>query len=216
MPSEDAGLKSAPTEWRAKHVYAMAIICLLVGGGLGYLFRGSESAAPPVQASTSVVPPESSPARMPTLDQMKQMADSKAQLLLDKLKTEPGNADLMVEIAKVYRATHQFKTAVEYYEKSLAIKPANVSVRTEMASCLYYSGDIDGALKQLERSIKDDPKNANALFNMGMIKLDGKKDSAGAVAAWRELLKTNPKLDPAKKAEVEKLIADAVKSGNKG
>jgi len=62
-------------------------------------------------------------------------------------------------------------------------------------------------LAQLQQSLTYEPKDANALFNLGMIRWKGKNDPAGAVAAWQELLKTNPKLG--RKPIVEQMIAEA-------
>jgi cytochrome c-type biogenesis protein CcmH/NrfG len=76
-----------------------------------------------------------------------------------------------------------------------------------LLSSTYYGGDVDGALAQLEQSLKYEPKDANSLFNLGMIRWKGKNDPAGAVAAWQELLKSNPKLD--RKRIVEQMIAEA-------
>jgi cytochrome c-type biogenesis protein CcmH/NrfG len=76
-----------------------------------------------------------------------------------------------------------------------------------MASCLYYDGNVDGALALLQESLKQNPADANSLFNLGMIRWKGKKDASGAIAAWKELLKTNPHLD--KKPVVERMIAEA-------
>jgi cytochrome c-type biogenesis protein CcmH/NrfG len=144
----------------------------------------------------------------PTLDQMKQMADQKAAPLLAQLKNDPRNADLLINLGNIYFSTHQFKTAADYYGKSLEVKPKNIAIRTQMASCLYYLGDADGSLQQLTQATTDDPKDANSLFNLGMIRWKAKKDSKGALAAWAQLLKTNPELDPSKKAQVQKLMAD--------
>ena len=91
--------------------------------------------------------------------------------------------------------------------------PKNVPIRTEMSSCLYYNGDVDGAISQLQQALHDDPKDANSLFNLGMIKWQGKQDSKGAVAAWQQLLKSNPQLSPERKATVEKLMADVQMQG---
>jgi cytochrome c-type biogenesis protein CcmH/NrfG len=41
-----------------------------------------------------------------------------------------------------------------------------------------------------------------------MIRWQGKADSEGALAAWQQLLKTNPQLSTDRKATVEKLMAD--------
>ena len=53
---------------------------------------------------------------------------------------------------------------------------------------------MDGAISQLQTALQYDPKDANSLFNLGMIKWQGKQDGKGALAAWRELLKSNPQL----------------------
>jgi cytochrome c-type biogenesis protein CcmH/NrfG len=83
-----------------------------------------------------------------------------------------------------------------------------VAIRTELASCLYYTGDIDGALAQLHQGLETDPKDSNSLFNLGMIEWREKKNAAGALAAWNQLLKANPSLAVDKKSQVQKLIAE--------
>ena len=60
---------------------------------------------------------------------------------------------------------------------------------------------------QLQQSLKYEPRDANSLFNLGMIRWKGKNDPTGAIAAWQELLKTNPKLD--RRPVVEQMIAEA-------
>lgn len=216
MPNEAVEQAAGRPVWLAHQVYAMAAVCLLAGLAIGYLFRGSQSPATQVTETTdSATPGGAMGGQMPTLEQLKHMAEVRARPLLDKLKSNGDDAQLLAEIGNVYRSAHQFKDAAEYYEKSLHIRPKNVAIRTEMASCLYYTGDVNGALSQLEQSLRDDPKNANALFNLGVIKWDAKKDGPGAVSAWRELLKSNPALDADKKTAVEKMIAEATKSGNR-
>ena len=144
---------------------------------------------------------------------MKRMADKQAEPLLAKLKTDPNNADLLNQIGTIYRMTHQFEVAASYYQKSLDINPKNVGPRTDLASCLYYQGDVDGAVAQLEKSLTYDPKHAGALLNLGLIRWQGKKDATGAVAAWKTLLKYHP--DFKDKASVEKLIAEVQTNAGK-
>jgi cytochrome c-type biogenesis protein CcmH/NrfG len=207
--------KATPTvssAWQVRQVYAMAAISLVVGLAIGYLFRGSQSPArPPVAAVTQ---PSAPPAgmggagQMPSLEQMKQMADNKAAPLLEKLKADPTNVDLLVKIGGLYQATHQFKEAAVYYDKALQVNPKDVSARTQLASTLYYQGNVDGALSELQKSLSYDPKDANSLYNLGIMKLQGKNDVKGALAAWQLLLTSNPQLSPDRKAAVQKLIAD--------
>jgi cytochrome c-type biogenesis protein CcmH/NrfG len=196
----------------AKQVYGIAAACLLLGLFVGYFLLGSRpnpSVAPTQPPGNIAHPSSASSGGHPklTLEQMKQMADVQASTLIEKSKSDSKNAALLVQIARIYQASHQFNEAANYFEKALKIDPKNVSARTEMSSCLYYSGDVDGALTQLNQSLKYNPKDANSLFNLGMIKYRGKKDPAGAIAAWQRLLKTNPNLD--RKPIVEQMIAEA-------
>jgi len=209
MPTTEAGQTQ---NWKTAQVYTMAAVCLVIGLVLGYLFRGSETAKSPDArgAAASTAPASSSPAaHMPTLEDMKHMADTKAEPLLAKLKTDPKNADLLNQLGTIYKSTHQFQQAAGYYQKAIDADPKNVPARTDLASCLFYQGDADGALQQLQQALALDPKDANSLFNLGIIRLQAKNDPNGAVEAWRKLLKLNPTLPQEKKDTVEKLIAEA-------
>jgi cytochrome c-type biogenesis protein CcmH/NrfG len=207
---------ASEARWKPIQVYSMAGTCLLLGLLLGYLFRssGSPGSSPqPATAQPAFVHPASAGASngtvqsMPTLEQMQEMANEQAAPLLAKLKGDPTNVGLLNQIGTIYRSTHQFKEGAAYYEKALQVEPNNVAARTDMASCLFYQGDVDGALEQLQRALHYDPKDANSLFDLGMIRWQGKNDAKGAVAAWEQLLKSNPTLPEARRAEVKKLIA---------
>jgi cytochrome c-type biogenesis protein CcmH/NrfG len=207
--------QSAPTSpssgLPAVRVYPLAAAALLIGLGLGYFGIGSRIAsnsprvAPPAAKATM---PAGHP--MPTMEQMKAMADAKVAPLLEKQKSDPNNAALLNQIAGTYDATHQFKEASEYFRKSLELNPNDNSVRTALASDLYYSGDAENALAELQKVLKKDPKDVNALFNLGMIRFKSKNDAAGAVAVWQQLLKAHPDLD--RRPIVEKMIAEAQQS----
>jgi len=220
MPNEPTTQPTAGSVWQAKQVYAMAVICLVVGLAIGYLFRGSQSPAapaPPAANSQANAQPSAPPGgmagQMPTLEQMKQIADKKAAPLLEKLKGDPNNTDLLIQAGNVYLSTHQFKEAAGYFDRVLQVEPKNVAVRTQMASCMYYNGDVDGAISQLQQSLHYDPKDANSLFDLGMIKWQGKHDSKGAVVAWQQLLKSNPQLSADRKANLQKLMAQVQMQG---
>jgi cytochrome c-type biogenesis protein CcmH/NrfG len=218
MSTESNAVKSAGN-WQGKHVYLMAVSCLVVGLGVGYLIRGSQSPVEkkPAETATAEAPPETSgggtAGAAPTMEQMQHMGQKSAEPLLEKLKADPNNPDLLNQVGTIYRKTHQFKEAAGYYEKALELQPKNAAIRTDLASCLYYTGDVEGAIAQLDQSIKDDPKFAGALYNLGMIKWKGKKDSAGAVEAWQKLLKLTS--DPKQQETVKHLISQ-VQSSEKG
>jgi Tfp pilus assembly protein PilF len=192
----------------------MAAVCFVIGILVGFLLKGSSANPARVGASTAqptaaapLTAAAGSEQRTPSLEQMKQMADRRAAPVLEKLKSDPNNAALLIAVADIYKATHQFSSAAEYYRQSLEIDPKNVGVRTDMASCLYYTGDVDGALAQLNKSLTYDPKHAGTLMNIGVIRWKGKNDVPGAIAAWKKLLALNP--DFPQRDRVEHFIVEA-------
>jgi cytochrome c-type biogenesis protein CcmH/NrfG len=217
MPTDKA---KATTTWTSTQAYAIACICLLMGIAVGYLVRGAGQSAAPVQAQAGeAVPPADAAAmqQQPTPEQMKRMADKKAEPLLAQLQSDPNNPQLLAEIGNLYYDTQNYPDAIGYYQKSLALKE-DPNVRTDMGTAYYYSGDADTGLAQFSRTLKEFPNFENALFNTGMVKFQAKMDVNGAIAAWEQMLKANP--GSPRRAEIEKLIANArqhasVKPGQK-
>ena len=195
----------------ASHVYAMAIICLAAGLGVGYLLRSSQIAAPAQQRMALNSPHTSMPPGHPhSLEELKQISDRQAAPILDKLKSNPNDTALLTQLAALYHSTHRFSEAATYYRRAVDLDASNVGFRTKFAVSLYRNGDIDSAIEQLNRALADNARDPNALFNLGMIRLQGKGDSKGALAAWRQLLKSNPDLSADRKQAVMKAMADAL------
>ena len=207
-------LESAAGEFLGfRQVYGIAAMCLLVGLGIGYLSRGLQRATPvAVHVASSAPGAQIARARVPTLEDMKHAADQQAAPLLEKLKANPKDSSLLAQVAAVYHGSHQFKDAAGYYDKAVQADPKNVGLRNSLAFSLYRSGDVDGAIAQLNEGLRYDPRDANSLFNLGMIRLQGKNDGKGALAAWQKLLRSNPQLSADRKAQVQKLMADVLTS----
>jgi cytochrome c-type biogenesis protein CcmH/NrfG len=214
MTNEPITAHPASPSLRLTQIYGMAVIGLMAGLAAGYVFRGLQSHASPMEQVAIAKPQAPGGAmgggHMPGLAEMKQVADKRAAPLLEKLKSDPNNGATLVQIGAIYHTTHQFKDAAAYYDKAAQLDPRNVGVRTKLAASLYRTGDVDGALAQLNRALTDDPKDADALFDLGMIRLQGKGDGKGALATWQRLLKSNPQLSADRKATVQRLMADVL------
>jgi cytochrome c-type biogenesis protein CcmH/NrfG len=88
------------------------------------------------------------------------------------------------------------------------IKPTTEGL-VSLSNSYHYAGNDDKAFESLDRALKLDPKSPNALFNLGMLKWQVKNDPKGAIAAWEQLLKTNP--NHPRRAQVEGMIEKAKK-----
>ena len=199
--------------WTSVQAYTLSVICLLIGIAGGWFIRGSQApAAGGTVESAGPAPAGMRGQPMPSPAQMKQMADTQAAPLLEKLKADANNAGLLAEIGNVYYDTQQYPAAIDYYRRALKIAPDNASVRTDLGTAMWYLGDSDGAITEFNQALQREPNKANALFNLGIVKWQGKMDVEGAVAAWQKLLTANPNYEA--KDKVEQLIAQAKKHAN--
>jgi len=207
---------NTPQSWTSTQAYVMAVLCLVVGCAVGYLLRGSMgggSASAPAPVATAEQQQGMPPAGMggggmggqqqsPSPEQMKAMADKQAAPMLEQLKSKPNDPALLSQIGNLYYDAQIFPTAIDYYQKTLALDAKNSMVRTDMATAMFYMNDFDRSISEFDRALKDNPKNSNALFNRGIVKWQGKMDVNGAVADWDLLLKQDPNYEQADKVRM--------------
>jgi cytochrome c-type biogenesis protein CcmH/NrfG len=194
----------------------LAVICLIVGIAGGWAIRAWQSrtltgSAQTASVSTPAGNGASTAAQTPSPAQLRQMADAQAAPLRDILKSDPNNPGSLTSIGNIYYDAQQYPIAVDYYGRALKAKPSDAAVRTDMATAYWYMGNADEAIAEFSKTLTYAPNNPNTLFNRGLVKWQGKKDGAGAVADWEKLLATDPKYEARDK--VEKMIADVKKQG---
>lgn len=207
MSNETQSVKAG---WSSVRGYAMSVICLLVGVSVGFLFRGSTApratAPAAVQGPMAAGNPMSAAPAQPTPEQLKQMADKQVAPLLEQLNNNPKDADALNKVAEQYFVTRQFKDAAVYLEKLVAVKPTPAAW-INLSRAYFYSGAADKAIDGLNEALKLDPKSADALFGLGMLKWEVKHDTKGAIECWEKQLKTDP--NPQRRGQVEQMIAQA-------
>ncbi|PYU99619.1 MAG: hypothetical protein DMG10_24240 [Acidobacteria bacterium] len=158
--------------------------------------------APVIQSpATTSLPPghPNLPENHPPLDYARELA-----ALEERSRAEPQNPDYRTRIGNVYYDMGEYEKAIEAYEQSLALRPQSPSVETDLATCYHLLGQHDRALEILDKVLQYRPHFAQALFNKGIVLHSGRNDLKGAIAAWEELLRTNPNLP--QRADIEQRI----------
>jgi tetratricopeptide (TPR) repeat protein len=182
--------------WTGAQAYILAVFCLVLGVGLGYLFRGS--ASPAAETAAASAPANSgAPQGMPTQaqlspEQQKAMLDQAVAPLLATLKTNPDDFDTIIKVANLYYDGQQYPEAVKYYQLGAKSQPTNPDLLTDLGTSLWYTGDADGAIAEFQEALKYRPDHPGTLFNLGVVRWQGKMDPKGAGQAWEELLQKNP------------------------
>lgn len=185
--------------WGAVQVGVAALVVLLLGIVLGYLFHNSPS-TPPSAASSNTA----SSADQSLGAKSQESLDAALKPLLAQLQNSPNDPDLLNKIGNVYYDNHAYTEAVSYYQKYLALRPNDADVGTDMGTAIWYSGNPDGAIRQYETVLRNQPDYPNTLFNMGVVKWQGKHENRAALACWERLLKAHP--DYPDRQKVEEMI----------
>jgi cytochrome c-type biogenesis protein CcmH/NrfG len=133
------------------------------------------------------------------------MDEQQAQALRTILARDPTNLQANTQLGHLYYDAGRFAEAVGPYRQAFAADSRNVNLSTDLGTSLWYSGRPDDAIAQFTKSLAIDPTHPQTLFNLGIVKRDGKQDLAGAVLAWEKLLATNPSYP--ERAKVEQLLA---------
>jgi tetratricopeptide (TPR) repeat protein len=200
-------------QWSGRQAAILVVVCLMAGIAGGWSIRGLqnpaviESAKAAINTSAAPATETNTTPAMPDPGKLKEMADGQALPLLDKLKSSPTDADLLTRVGNLYYDAQQYPIAVDYYGRALKTRPSDAAVRTDMATGYWYMGNADAAIAEFDKALGYAPDNPNTLFNRGLVKWKGKRDSSGAVADWQKLLATHPNYE--QKEQVEQMMSEA-------
>jgi len=127
------------------------------------------------------------------------------------VQADPENADYWTELGNINYDLGRYQGAVDAYEASMKLKPGNAGVETDAATCYHNLGRHDRALELLDGVLRSNPDFPQALFNKGVILINGKGDMAAGIAAWEQLLRSHPEFS--QRAEIERQIRQFRNSG---
>jgi cytochrome c-type biogenesis protein CcmH/NrfG len=182
---------------------AVAVWSLLIAAGLVACGRNDQPVrttdAPP-QSSTGQPPPVSA---MGARDQGVGIME-RIQQYRQRLDKDPKDLEALIFLGNANYDIQRFDKAAEYYERALVLDPKNLQVRTDLATSDRNTGKVDQAVKELNQVLTLEPKHETALYNLGFVLLNDKKDVKGALKAWETLVSKDP-TDPKYDAIREKI-----------
>ena len=182
-------------------VILVVVIAFLVGfitGATVAILKGKKGAEGPAM----VQKPQMAPAPALPAPSPLEVA-SKIQTLKDIVNKDPKNLPAWVELGNLYFDSNQPKEAIEAYKQYLTVKPDNADVRTDMGIMYRNLGDFDRALEEFRKAAQSDPKHINSRYNIGLVLLHDKRDIKGAIQAWEDYLRVDPKSERAERVRTQ-------------
>lgn len=193
--------QSATTSSGAKPAKAMLLglaLAVIAVAGAGYWWKGS----PALMSANGVAPAgviasDSAEGNAPHTTNFDQIAVM-TEKLLARLKEMPKDAEGWAMLARSYSVLGRHPEALGAYEKAIALRKDDAMLLADYADSLAVKngGKLMGEpMKQVERALKLDPRNAKALFLAGTYAFD-QKDYKQAVKHWQIAVQSAAANDP--------------------
>ena len=168
-------------------VFAVSGMCF--GVILGWVIGIQQAALRPVAAPAAAAAPAAGGA---TAQQAPPLDEAKVQALMTVIKNDPKNASAALQLGNTYFDAERYTDAITWYEQSVTLDPNNPDASTDLGISYYYTSQIDRALQQFEKSLKLNPRHTKTMLNQGIVLAFGKRDLAGAEAAWKQVIAIAP------------------------
>jgi len=182
----------------------LVVAALFLGLMVGILAPKMFGGKPAVQevAQQAPVPQQ----QVPGTDYSLQISELKR-----RLQNNPNDVGLLVQLGNTYFDSNMYPESIEAYEKSLALKPGDPNVLTDLGVMYRRNGRSDEAVKRFRMAAQADPTHFQSRMNLGVVLFYDFNDAAGARKALESVLKLStqgPNADNARQlmAEIDKAV----------
>jgi tetratricopeptide (TPR) repeat protein len=122
------------------------------------------------------------------------------------LQSDSDTANLLMQRAMVSTQARNYPLALSLFDKLVALEPDWAEAWNQRATTRFLAGDMDGAMADINRVMKLEPRHFGALAGMGMI-LQGAGLDKDALEIFKKALAIYP-LEPDIQKFVEKLTLE--------
>ena len=114
-----------------------------------------------------------------TIEEVDARFQKTAEQLEQKVAANSEDMDSVLQLGQTYM-NWVFSKAMQMFDSYIAAKPdAAGQVKVDRALCLLYSGETSNALSALQAIVDEDPSNATAWANLGLVyEITGSTESA--------------------------------------
>jgi len=166
-----------------------------------------DPAATSRSTSTSSAPASSG---NPTADRVHEL-----KALEQELAKKPEHPPILLRMAQLTSELGKPADAISYLRRLVKADPGNVDGRLELGRLLYETNDVEGSLRETSKILETNPKQVDALYNVGAIYAN-LNNLSNARTYWNRAVASDPGSDSGKRARdgLEKLAQQSSASLN--
>ncbi len=150
-------------------------------------------------AATAQTPAEKRSAITQMLDALKAAPTEEAAGMIEgrlrRLQIEASTPAVTLLMARGLRdmTAGQFDDAIEVFTDAITLDPAHAEAWQQRAVAKYRAGDTMGAIRDLDETLRREPRSLSAFRTLTEIAA-GREDWQAAMRAWEKVLEIAPKL----------------------
>jgi tetratricopeptide (TPR) repeat protein len=162
------------------------------------MLENHHASAPAAVSSSSSTAPSSGNSTADRVHELK--------ALEEELAKKPEHPPILLRMAQISSDLGKPADAISYLQRLVKADPKNVDGRLELGRLLYENNDVQGSMRETSKILELNPKQVDALYNMGAIYAN-LNNSATARAYWNRAVASDPGSDSGKRARegLEKL-----------
>jgi tetratricopeptide (TPR) repeat protein len=132
------------------------------------------------------------------LDALKNAPDEQAAAdlegQLEQTWLHAGSAAVTLLISRGMRSLQagEDSEAVDSFSDAITLQPDMTAAWHQRALARFHAGDVNGAIRDLEETIRREPRNFSAFRTLTNIST-AREDWKGAYAAWQKVMELDPK-----------------------
>lgn len=121
------------------------------------------------------------------IHQLSQLPALSIEAYRSLLKVQPEHEQATLELGALFQESNQLSQATELYNDFLVIVPDSSRVRYQLVRIHLEQNRLESALQQLALIVENNPEDIDALYKIGLIRLQQQKPAL-AEAAFRKIL----------------------------
>lgn len=178
-------------------IIALAVVAVVAVFVVSGAFNPAVRSQEPAGSSADAAGSSESTGDGDTMESIDAQYGTATQALASQYESDPTNPSALLNLANGYfdwgaaamnhaegdsdktHARDLLTKAIGYYDSYLEGNPGAKSAAVDRAICVFYTGDVDGAISALESLVSEDPSFAPAWANLGMFyEAQGSDDKA--------------------------------------
>ena len=173
-----------------RHLKWIVPVCILAAA-VGPVYRWMQPSSQSVVTTTAAQP----------LAAHAKLADKEHEIavLHQDLEKNPDHVPVLLRLAQMSREVGRTSDSIEFLKKAVARESNNRDARLELGRSLFETGDIEGAIRETSILLDRDPKDVDALYNLGAIYGNLGQDSR-AREYWQRAVDASPDSESGKRA----------------